>query len=254
MTMDKLISGVKSLNIELLPSQLEKFETYYSALVDWNRRINLTAILDYEKAQILHFLDSLSVVLAFKDRKVLEKPGLKVLDVGTGAGLPGIPLKIAFPNIYLCLMDSIHKKSLFLNYIIGKLGLTEAVVITGRAEELGHYPTYREQFDLVLSRAVAAMPALVELCLPFCCSGGKLIALKKGDVAKEVKQAEIATSLMGGGLPELVPVNLEGLQDERYLVVIEKVRETPPSYPRRVGLPVKRPITSPSTHHIIMTT
>lgn len=242
--MEKLVSGAKKLGIALTLSQVEKFEQYYSELIDWNRRLNLTRILDYEKVQLLHFLDSLSVVLALEDREWLQKARVKVIDIGTGAGFPGIPLKIVFPAIHLYLNDSVRKKSLFLDHIIRKIGLEDAEVITGRAEELGHMADYREQFELVLSRAVAELPALLELCLPFCCLGGKFIAQKKGDIAAELKKAETAIGLLGGSLPELVKVTLEGLEGERCLVVIEKVDMTPPKYPRRVGLPAKRPITA----------
>lgn len=242
--MERLLKGARTLGIELTPAQLEQFQQYYSELVDWNRRINLTSIVEYEKVQVFHFLDSLSAVLAFENGAALQKAGIKVLDVGTGAGLPGIPLKIAFPEMHLCLLDSTHKKSLFLNHVVGNLGLKGVEVVTGRAEELARVPEYREQFDIVLARAVAELPALIELCLPFCCLGGMFVASKKGEVEAEVKKGDRAIAIMGGELRGLVKVDLEGLQDKRCLVVIRKVTATPSTYPRRVGVPAKRPITN----------
>lgn len=240
--MEKLIKGTRTFEIDLTPGQLEQFHRYYTELVDWNSRINLTSIVEYEKVQVLHFVDSLSAVLAFKDRAMLRKAGTRVMDVGTGAGLPGIPLKIVFPEIHLCLLDSTRKKSVFLEHIVEKLSLKNVEIITGRAEEVAHLADYRERFEIVLARAVAELPALVELCLPFCGLGGKFIAYKKGEVEAEVKKSGRAIIFMGGELPELVKVDLEGLQDSRCLVVIKKVNATPPSYPRRTGVPGKRPI------------
>jgi 16S rRNA (guanine527-N7)-methyltransferase len=234
--MEKLKAGAKKLGIELTPAQLEQFDAYYYELVDWNQSVNLTAITDYEEVQLKHFLDSLTIALAWLGR------GSSVIDVGAGAGIPGIPLKIAFPSIKLVLLEATAKKVSFLHHIREKLGLNDVEIIVGRAEEVAHVPGYREQFELVLSRAVAPLPTLVELTLPFCVVGGSFIAPKKGSVDEEIAQADKAISTLGGKLREVKRIELEEFADERYLVVIDKVAPTPEKYPRRPGIPGKRPL------------
>jgi len=239
MVMDKLAAGAEKLSLRLSESQLALFQTYYEELIDWNQRMNLTAIIEYDKVQINHFLDSLTVVLAWQP--TANKPNPKVIDIGTGAGVPGIPLKIVFPQIRLALMDSTGKKLTFLNHLKQKLGLDDIEVINGRAEELAHQ-IYRESFDLVLARGLAPMPTLAELTIPFCKIAGKVVAHKKGDIAEEMNQAKRAISTLGGKLIEIKPVTLTEFPDNRCLVVIVKVAPTPDQYPRGSGLPVKRPI------------
>jgi 16S rRNA (guanine527-N7)-methyltransferase len=235
--MEKLKSGAEKLGIELDSAQLEQFEVYYSELVAWNQKINLTAITGYEEVQLKHFLDALTVTLACK-----PADGANVIDVGTGAGIPGIPLKIVFSDIRLVLLEATVKKVSFLHHITQTLGLNDIEIIVGRAEEIAHVPKYREHFDLVLSRAVAALPTLVELTLPFCALGGSFIAPKKGSVDEEVTGADKAIAALGGKLRAVQKIELEGLADERYLVVIDKVAPTPDKYPRRPGIPGKRPL------------
>jgi 16S rRNA (guanine527-N7)-methyltransferase len=239
-TMEKLEAGAKKLGLELTPAQLEQFNTYYQDLVDWNKRVNLTAITDYEEVQLKHFLDSLTVTLDWNLQA--DQKDFRVIDVGTGAGLPGIPLKIVFPSIKLVLLEATAKKADFLHHIVQKLRLDSVEIVVGRAEEVGHKIQYRERFDLVLSRAVASLPTLVELTLPFCVLGGSFIVQKKGTIKEEVNRAVKAIELLGGNLREVKRIDLVEFTDERYLVVIDKVSPTPELYPRRPGVPAKRPL------------
>jgi 16S rRNA (guanine527-N7)-methyltransferase len=240
--MEKLKSGAEELGINLTPLQIERFEVYYHELIAWNKRINLTSITDYEDAQIKHFLDSLTVAEAIDFKNNGEN--LKVIDVGTGAGLPGIPLKIVFPDIKLTLLEATVKKTKFLEHLIGKLDLKNVEIVAERAETAAHDARYREKYDVVLARAVATLPALAELLLPFCNIGGKSIVQKKGDIKGEIEQAEKAITLMGGSLREVRLVELKELNDNRWLIIIDKVKSTPVLYPRRPGMPEKRPVIS----------
>ncbi len=234
--MERLVVGAERLGFDLSRPQLDSFQLYYEELVQWNERLNLTAITDYEEVQTRHFLDSLTVAI------FLDNLPTPVLDIGTGAGFPGIPVKILLPSIRLSLVESTAKKAAFLNHLVDKLGLEGVEVVTGRAEELAHDAGYRETFDVVLSRGVARLDTLAELALPFCVCGGCLVAQKKGSIDAEVDAASPVIDILGGRLREVRWLTLEELDEERALVVIDKCASTPQVYPRRPGIPKKRPI------------
>jgi 16S rRNA (guanine527-N7)-methyltransferase len=239
--MKKLVEGAGKLGIKLNARQVKQFELYYQELIDWNKRINLTAITDYSSVQVKHFLDSLTIALALSEQEVAS-PGFKIVDVGTGAGFPGVPLKILFTQPRLVLIESTAKKTAFLNHIIRKLELQNVEVLNSRAEEAAHRPVYREQFALALSRAVAFLPTLVELTLPFCRIGGRFIAQKKGEIAQEIAGTKKAIAVLGGRLDQTKRIELDEFADARYLVIIDKIHSTPSEYPRRPGVPERRPI------------
>jgi 16S rRNA (guanine527-N7)-methyltransferase len=239
--MKKLIEGARKLGIELSARQVEQFEIYYRELIVWNKRINLTAITDHPSVQVKHFLDSLTIILALP-RKELERTDFNIIDVGTGAGFPGVPLRIILPEPKLVLIEPTAKKTAFLRHIIDMLELRNVEILNSGAEEAARLPPYREQFALALSRAVASLPALVELTLPFCQVGGRFVAQKKGDIEQEVDRAEKAIATLGGRLSQMKRIELDEFDDERYLVIIDKMHQTPSKYPRRPGLPKRRPL------------
>lgn len=235
----ELTDGANRLGLELDSRQLEQFEIYYHELVSWNQKTNLTAITDYKSVQIKHFLDSLTIAPALPHPFPTE---LRLLDVGAGAGFPGLPLKILRPQIRLVLLEATGKKVAFLEHIVSALKLTGVEVLAQRAEEAAHTSEYRAHFDIVTSRAVAELPALLELTLPFCRPGGQVIAQKKGDIRTELDRASRALEILGGQLTETKEVNLPLFVDSRCLVVVTKAAPTPDTYPRRPGIPVKRPL------------
>jgi 16S rRNA (guanine527-N7)-methyltransferase len=239
--MEKLIKGAGKLGIKFNARQVKQFELYYRELIEWNKKINLTAITDYSSVQVKHFLDSLTITLALPGKEV-ERPDFNIIDIGTGAGFPGVPLKILFPRPRLVLIEPTTKKTAFLHHIIHKLELEKVELLNNRAEEAAHLPLYREQFALVLSRAVALLPTLVELTLPFCQIGGRFIAQKKGEIDQEINRAQKAIAALGGKLDQIKKIELDEFDDVRYLVIIDKIDSTPSKYPRRPGLPKRRPI------------
>jgi 16S rRNA (guanine527-N7)-methyltransferase len=239
--MKKLIEGAGKLGIALNARQVNQFELYYQELTEWNKKINLTAITDYSSVQVKHFLDSLTITLALPKEEV-ERSDFNIVDIGTGAGFPGVPLKILFPQPRLVLIEPTTKKTTFLRHIIHKLELENVEVLNSRAEEAAHLPPYREQFALVFSRAVALLPTLVELTLPFCQIGGRFIAQKKGEIGQEVNRAREAIAVLGGKLDRVEKIELDEFTDVRYLVIIDKIYPTPSKYPRRPGMPRRRPI------------
>jgi len=237
----KLIEGAGKLGIEVNARQVRQFELYYQELIEWNKKINLTAITDCSSVQVKHFLDSLTITLALPEGEV-GRPDFNIIDIGTGAGFPGVPLKILFSQPRLVLIEPTTKKTAFLYHIIRRLELENVEVLNNRAEEAAHLPLYREQFALVLSRAVASLPTLVELTLPFCQIGGRFIAQKKGEIDQEINVAKEAIAALGGKLDRIKKIELDEFNEERYLVIIGKIYPTPDKYPRRPGLPKRRPI------------
>jgi 16S rRNA (guanine527-N7)-methyltransferase len=240
--MQRLIDGANALGLRLTAAQQAAFQLYYENLVAWNQKFNLTAITEYEQVQVRHFLDSLSCLLAEETRQALNRPQPRLLDVGTGAGFPSMPLKLVCPDTRLTLLEATGKKVTFLEHIVEQLGLQRVTVIKGRAEDLAHDPEHREQYDLVLARAVAELPVVAEYTLPFCKLGGWVVAQKGEAGAAEAWTADRAITLLGGELRRVVPVELPGLPEDRSLIVIEKTGPTPAAYPRRPGIPSKRPL------------
>ncbi len=225
------------LNLTLTPRQLNCLNRYEQLLLEWNEKINLTAIRDVEGIRTKHFLDSLTCLLAWR-----ENPPTSLIDVGTGAGFPGIPLKIIHPNMRLVLVESVGKKADFCRLVVKTLGLEKVEVVQTRAEELGQLPKFREQFDWAVARAVAGLPVLAEYLLPLVHIRGGVLAMKGESGPAEAHSAERAIHLLGGHLRQLLPVNLPGVAEDRYLVIIDKKAATPPNYPRRVGVPGKSPL------------
>jgi 16S rRNA (guanine527-N7)-methyltransferase len=236
--MEKLAQFAYSLlGIRLTAAQKAALICYEQELLEWNTRFNLTAVESPEQVRIKHFLDSFTCWLVMRDT-----PALNVIDVGTGAGFPGLPLKIIKPGLSLTLIESVGKKANFCNHIIQKLRLEDVQVISERAELMGQNPEHRERYDWAIARAVAKMPVLMELLLPLVRVGGRALAMKGSNAPAEVQTAEQAIRLLGGKLQRLAPVTLPGVAEERYLVVIEKTAATPKGYPRRPGLPAKKPL------------
>jgi 16S rRNA (guanine527-N7)-methyltransferase len=240
--MRRLSDGARALGLCLTDKQIAAFQTYYEELVDWNQKFNLTAITECEQVQIRHFADSLSVLLAEEARLALGRVDTRVIDVGSGAGFPGIPLKLVCPGARLTLLEATGKKVTFLEHVIERLSLRRVTAIKARAEELGHDPDHRAGYDLALARAVADMAVVAEYTLPFCKPGGWVVAQKGEAGPAEAWAAEKAIRLLGGELRRILPVELPGLPENRSLVIVEKVSPTPDVYPRRPGTPSKRPL------------
>ena len=226
-----------SLDVHLSKEQIEQFLLYYEMLVEWNRVMNLTAITEYDDVMKKHFIDSVSLCKAFDVSKKVS-----CIDVGTGAGFPGLALKIAYPKLQMTLLDSLNKRFQFLNAVIEKLGLTEVETIHGRAEDFAKGEKLREHFDLCVSRAVANLSTLSEYCLPFVKKGGYFISYKSEKILDEMKDAENAITILGGEISGQIEFILPDSDIYRNLFIIRKVKETPKKYPRKAGLPSKEPL------------
>jgi 16S rRNA (guanine527-N7)-methyltransferase len=238
--MEKFIQEArKSFGIHLTGSQVVSLMTYERELLEWNGKFNLTAIRDEEGIRTKHFLDSFSCVLAWK-----ENPPRSLVDVGTGAGFPGLVLKILYPSMRLTLVESVGKKANFCRHMVDTLNMEAVEVITARAEEVGRMPGHREAYDWAVARAVANLPVLAEYLLPLVKVGGVMLAQKGASAPAEAQKAEKALKVLGGRLRVLIPVTLPGIVEERYLVVADKVAGTPKSYPRKPGEPGKKPLGS----------
>ena len=233
----ELRQAAESYGLALTEEQLSRFERYYELLIEWNQKMNLTAITEPREVAVKHMIDSFS---AWDDS--LFSPEASLVDVGTGAGFPGIPLKILYPELRLTLLDSLNKRIRYLQTVVEELGLTEVRCVHARAEEAARQKEYREQFDIAVSRAVARLPILAEYCLPFVKKGGIFAALKGMQYEQEAQEARKALGMLGGQLAAVRPVKLPGLEDKRAVIYVRKTGKTPAAYPRKAGTPEKNPL------------
>ena len=236
--MEKLIHDAQALfNVHITGRQVISLITYEKELIEWNQKFNLTAIRDVESIRVKHFLDSFSCALAWQGN-----PPHSLIDVGTGAGFPGLALKILYPNMKLTLVESVGKKAIFCQHIVSVLGLEHVNVIQARAEDLGQNPQHREKYDWAIARAVANLSVLSEYLLPLVERNGMMLAQKGESGPAEAQSAEHVMKLLGGKLKQLIPIHLPGVADDRYLVLVDKVAATPHHYPRKPGIPAKTPL------------
>lgn len=236
--MDKLIREAQQLfGLNLSVKQVTMLSTYERELLEWNEKFNLTAIRDTEGIRTKHFLDSFSCVQGWK-----ANPPASLIDVGTGAGFPGIVLKILYPAMRLTLVESVGKKANFCRHMVETLSLESVEVLAARAEEVGQLPAHRAKYDWAVARAVAVMPVLAEYLLPLVKVGGGMLAQKGESGPAEAQAAERALKMLGGRLRQVIRVELPGIADERYLIVVDKTAATPADYPRRAGLPAQKPL------------
>lgn len=232
-----LEDGCQAFGVTLTEKQIEQFEKYYELLVEWNKVMNLTGITEFDEVMQKHFVDSVAAAKYVEMEKVNS-----LIDIGTGAGFPGIPLKIVYPHLQVTLLDSLNKRIKFLDEVVDNLGLTGIETVHGRAEDAAKKAEYREQFDLSVSRAVANLASLTEYCLPFVKVGGKFVSYKSVAVDEEIVQSKKAVYVLGGEIGKVEKFNLPGSDMERALVMVEKKRSTPKKYPRKAGMPTKEPL------------
>ncbi len=223
--------------MNITDEQKKKFDRYYELLIEWNQKINLTAITDRDEVWLKHFEDSLSI------ERIMDMTSIDaVIDVGTGAGFPGIPLKIAYPHLKITLLDSLDKRLRFLDKVVRELNLSDVTMIHGRAEDYGRDPDHREKYDLCVSRAVASLPVLSELCIPFVRIGGCFVAYKSEKAEVELNDSDRAISLLGARIGSMEQFSLSDGELNRILIKIDKLVPTPDKYPRRAGVPSKKPL------------
>lgn len=227
---------LKEYNIDINPEQINQFEIYKKLLLEWNEKINITRITEAQEIYIKHFLDSLTLI-----NTGLIKEGKSLIDIGTGGGFPGLPLKIMYPGLKISLMDSLNKRIIFLQEVIKELNLKNIEAVHGRAEEYGRKEDYREKFDLVTNRALANMSSLAEYSLPFVKKSGYFIAMKGSEYKEEVKEAKNAIDILGGKIVDIKEIRLPG-EILHSLIIVEKIRETPKKYPRAGGKPRTKPL------------
>ena len=232
-----LNNKINKLNIEINKEKEMKFIRFYQLLIEWNGKMNLTGITDFEEVVEKHFVDSLSIVKVTDLKKINN-----LVDIGTGAGFPGIPIKIMFPHVKVTLLDSLNKRIQFLNTVIEELGLHEIETLHGRAEDFAKKKEYREQYDLCVSRAVANLSTLSEYCIPFVREGGAFISYKAGDSKKEIEESRKAVKILGGKIQSVHEFQLPETEINRTLVTILKEYPTAKKYPRKAGIPTKEPI------------
>ncbi|OMP66399.1 16S rRNA (guanine(527)-N(7))-methyltransferase RsmG [Domibacillus epiphyticus] len=237
MKIDQFQSQLAEKGITLSEEQMKQFQRYYEVLVEWNEKMNLTAITDQEDVYVKHFFDSLTAAM----HTDLTKP-FRICDIGAGAGFPSIPLKIAFPQLDVTIIDSLNKRITFLNHLASELKLKNVHFVHGRAEEMGQKSEHRGQYDIVTARAVARMSVLSELCLPFVKTGGKFVAMKAASAAEEMEAAAKAINVLGGKTENIFSFRLPVEDSERTIIVVRKEKETPKKYPRKPGTPNKTPI------------
>ena len=236
-TQSKCDLELEKIGITLNERQKQQFDKYYEMLVEWNKVMNLTGITEYDEVNLKHFTDSLTIARTQEMQKVQS-----VIDIGTGAGFPGIPLKIAFPHLKVVLLDSLNKRIKFLDAVIEELGLENISTIHGRAEDFARQAEYREKYDLCVSRAVANLATLSEYCLPYIRVGGMFVSYKSGNIDKEISESEKAVQILGGELEDIYKFQLPGTDIGRSFVKINKIKSTGKKFPRKAGLPSKEPL------------